>query len=915
MKKIIFLVLFVGVLLFAQNVLAAFDVTTMDVYRSSSTTLDSDTSVCTGVSVASGSPSCSGTLYKESTYRIEFTAVETGGTARRVDRTDFKDVYASNDVIGSDATLVGCGCWDDGTHKTGTISTNANDVRCTFTDTDATACVVESGGGSEDFYFLITPGTNAASQSGKLYAQDGGTSDVTPTIDFTLSNIVCGNNLKESTETCDGTALNSQTCVTQGFASGTLSCAANCLSFVTSSCTNCGNNIVNSGETCDGTALNSQTCVLQGFFTGTLSCKSDCSAYNTTPCTNCGNNIIDSGETCDGTALSGATCQNRGYDTGALSCASGCGSFVTSSCSFFSCGNGVKEGNESCDGSALGGATCSSRGFNSGTLACASNCDFNTGGCQNNVCGDGVCGSGESCSSCSGDCGSCPPQPQSGGGGTLSDMSIQVISPETNQVFKSGEIPIKIKLLSGTNLLDQGEVKITFNNKQTSLYYSATSKLFEGTVLAESLKEGSYTIQISATKNNFKDAKTSASFNINSKLNIAYNLDPQYILGNEILIKGSATDFLNAPITANLTITGSVGKIKMFEKNLESNGTFEYRYKTSFFDVEGNWTIEVIANDKYGNSGIEKKSVLLKLVSEGGFYNVKFLSPPPNFVYKRGESIKLTVEVEKDGSKVVGSNFTFRNPDGSLLFLKEVSPGIYSADYKIDFDAPYGSLPLYVVGFKEVENTTLTGAAQLPINVEKAKITLDILSPLKDELIVGKPVEVIVKASYSDGSTPENLDIYTKSPAGEKISLVKKGENYVGNYKPKEGEEGIWKMQIESIDPYENTGSKLATLRITGITPLYIILENWLPFTIIIVLVVASGGFVVYKNHEKNYFKNLEKELKKLTDQKKEAQTKYFKEGSINKATYQELIENYEERESDLRKKLTAKKQKLKGKK
>lgn len=49
----------------------------------------------------------------------------------------------------------------------------------------------------------------------------------------------CGNNNKGSSESCDGTDLNSKTCVTQGFASGTLSCTASC-AFDTSNCVAAG---------------------------------------------------------------------------------------------------------------------------------------------------------------------------------------------------------------------------------------------------------------------------------------------------------------------------------------------------------------------------------------------------------------------------------------------------------------------------------------------------------------------------------------------------------------------------------------------------------------------------------------------------------------------------------------------------
>ena len=48
---------------------------------------------------------------------------------------------------------------------------------------------------------------------------------------------VCGNNLKEGTEVCDGTDLAGQTCVSQGFTGGTLSCNGTCSAFVTTSCT------------------------------------------------------------------------------------------------------------------------------------------------------------------------------------------------------------------------------------------------------------------------------------------------------------------------------------------------------------------------------------------------------------------------------------------------------------------------------------------------------------------------------------------------------------------------------------------------------------------------------------------------------------------------------------------------------
>ncbi|MHB8871910.1 MAG: FISUMP domain-containing protein, partial [Candidatus Doudnabacteria bacterium] len=70
-----------------------------------------------------------------------------------------------------------------------------------------------------------------------------------------VSAAVCGNNIKEGTEVCDGTDLNSQTCALQvgtGY-TGTLSCDVGCTAFVTTSCVApawavCGDNLTYAGE-------------------------------------------------------------------------------------------------------------------------------------------------------------------------------------------------------------------------------------------------------------------------------------------------------------------------------------------------------------------------------------------------------------------------------------------------------------------------------------------------------------------------------------------------------------------------------------------------------------------------------------------------------------------------------------------
>ncbi|MBI4430393.1 MAG: right-handed parallel beta-helix repeat-containing protein, partial [Candidatus Omnitrophica bacterium] len=46
----------------------------------------------------------------------------------------------------------------------------------------------------------------------------------------------------------------------------------------------CGDGVVSGGEVCDGALLNNQTCITQGFASGTLACNATCSGFNTSAC-------------------------------------------------------------------------------------------------------------------------------------------------------------------------------------------------------------------------------------------------------------------------------------------------------------------------------------------------------------------------------------------------------------------------------------------------------------------------------------------------------------------------------------------------------------------------------------------------------------------------------------------------------
>jgi cysteine-rich repeat protein len=203
---------------------------------------------------------------------------------------------------------------------------------------------------------------------------------------------LCGNQMIDPGEQCDGAPPTSTTCSSLGFDGGTLSCTPSC-TIDTTPCYQCGDGMREGAETCDGADLGGMTCAGLGFGGGTLACDVLQCTFDTTGCNACGNGTIDGTEQCDGANLNGKTCSTIGsYDAGTLSCTSGC-ALDDSMCT--RCGDAVMEGTESCDGSDLGGKTCASIGFMTGTLACSSQCTLDISRCS--TCGDGTIEFGEEC--------------------------------------------------------------------------------------------------------------------------------------------------------------------------------------------------------------------------------------------------------------------------------------------------------------------------------------------------------------------------------------------------------------------------------------------------------------------------------------------------------------------------------------
>lgn len=211
----------------------------------------------------------------------------------------------------------------------------------------------------------------------------------------------CGDDIRQSTEECDGTNVGTATCTSFGYYSATtLGCRANC-TYDTSQCTGgrCGDSTINGPEQCDGSVPSGTDCMDLGYYAAPGLACSAC-RLDATSCTGgrCGDSVLNGTEQCDGASmLAGWDCTDFGfYGPNSLGCSAGC-TFSTATCSEGICGDGVINPGEDCDQAALGGTTCTTFGFyNPAGLACTGSCGFNTSGCSQ-ICGDDLVNGSETC--------------------------------------------------------------------------------------------------------------------------------------------------------------------------------------------------------------------------------------------------------------------------------------------------------------------------------------------------------------------------------------------------------------------------------------------------------------------------------------------------------------------------------------
>ncbi|MEZ4462484.1 MAG: lamin tail domain-containing protein [bacterium] len=220
---------------------------------------------------------CSGAEDSNSTTTNNMTNTSTNNVStnntNNVATNNVADAIAAGDVVINEVVASGAPDWVELVNTTN-VELDLSTLYLTDDATDLTKGSVPAGtllpangfvvidiadetvgfkiGGDEALFLVAADGTTILDQAdwadgespdGKSYGRIPDATGAFKTLDTPTpaqsnqDNVgVCGNDLVEGTEVCDGADLNMRTCQGEGFAGGELTCAANCAAVVTTAC-------------------------------------------------------------------------------------------------------------------------------------------------------------------------------------------------------------------------------------------------------------------------------------------------------------------------------------------------------------------------------------------------------------------------------------------------------------------------------------------------------------------------------------------------------------------------------------------------------------------------------------------------------------------------------------------------------
>lgn len=392
-----------------------------------------------------------------------------------------------------------------------------------------------------------------------------------------------------------------------------------------------------------------------------------------------------------------------------------------------------------------------------------------------------------------------------------------------------------------------------------------------------------------------------------SQLFVSFQTDKnEYEKGEKITVSGNVRNEEGNYIrNAEVYLTFESGAWKFDHKTYtNSYGNFYYQYPISFGDPEGTWKISVKVIDSSGNVGEAQTFVEVKAPPEI-YYSLKFLSPIQDSTYKRGETLKIEVEVTKANKSESGATVTCRLPNDFTIKLDEKISGIYSGNYNISFEDSVGAWSLVCQAIKEEMGKIYAGGSFISIIVEPTTIELNLISPQKANLTSGETVFFTVEAYYPNGKYVKGATVKLVFQ-GETILLAETQEgNYTTQFKVKE--EGQFIARISAKDASGNEGEIEKTFIVES-AKVSVFSNYWwlslfsfsIPFYF---LYKHFKGKISEEEKIKKEIENYKKELEHIEEMQKVTQQEYFQR-KIEEEAFKRMMEDFEKKTIEIQVKI-----------
>lgn len=547
------------------------------------------------------------------------------------------------------------------------------------------------------------------------------------------------------------------------------------------------------------------------------------------------------------------------------------------------------------------------------------------------VCGDGSCHPSESCSSCSADCGACPPPPPSGGGGTTTTtvtteggggpkpVKIVVKNPQDGDTIKRGVLTILVEGYVASNLDSEvrvsaeselfGEIKLinNFEQRGTGIYGANVT-------IGKDIEKGEHAIVVKGELATYDEQRILINVDPEIYINVFFNQE-EFLKGERILLSGNLAYFDGEPVKNNTLVLSISAPDFLINKTIWSDilGRFDDSYLISFAEPDGQWSINILAADRDANEG--KANFVKKVSTPAGvaFYTVTFLSPLKNAEFKRGSTVPITVEIKDEGKPVEKANLDFRNPKAEITALREITPGTYTAEYKVSWDDPVGNWYIAVQAVKATNNITKAGGTKIPVMIRPAAPNLVLVRPATADFFTGLKTEIKAELNYPDGTKIEKADVF--AVIGDQIIKLTETDSgeYSAFYLFTEKDVEAASLQLSASDIYGNSIAltpKAIEVKQIGkyelILRLFyynILARYWYLFVLGVFLVALATRPLWYGAYLKRSLEKAVENEKRVVVMEKDTQRKYFKQHSIPREDYDKLMMKYRERASDLKEK------------